>query len=110
MNTTLTNSFELINAADFQEKMKHPGCVVLDVRTPDEWHQYGYIFDARKVNIYDPAFTSEINKFDKNHSYLVYCLKGIRSEEACKIMANLGFAKLYNLDGGLEKWDGPLSK
>ena len=89
--------------------MKRPGFVILDVRTPDEWH-HGYIYDSRKVDIYHPEFENEIEKFDKKKDYLVYCLKGQRSAEACEIMARHGFKKLYNLEGGLLKWDGPLSE
>jgi rhodanese-related sulfurtransferase len=111
MTQTLNNQqlFQNINSSDFLEKMKHPGFVVLDVRTPDEWHA-GYIYDSRKLDIYHPDFEKEIQKFDKKKDYLVYCLKGIRSEEACKLMAKHGFNKLYNLQGGLEKWEGPLAK
>ncbi len=110
MNTTTAHKiFHNINAEEFQEKMKHPGFVVLDVRTPNEWH-HGYIYDSRKVDIYHPQFENEIEKFDKKKEYLVYCLKGQRSAEACEIMARHGFKKLYNLEGGLEKWSGPLAQ
>ncbi|MFM2225460.1 MAG: hypothetical protein RJA07_1662 [Bacteroidota bacterium] len=113
MNTnTITDKqfFTNITSEEFMEKMKHPGYMVLDVRTPNEWHQFGYIYDSRKIDIYHPEFENEIEKFDKKHDYLVYCLKGQRSIEACKIMAKHGFTKLYNLEGGLEKWQGPLAK
>ena len=109
-NTTNQKVYNNINCEDFLEKMKHPGFVVLDVRTPNEWHHHGYIYDSRKVDIYHPSFENEIAKFDKRHDYLVYCLKGQRSTEACEIMARHGFKKLYNLEGGLEKWHGPLAQ
>ncbi len=108
-NTTNKTAFNEIDSKEFQEKMKRPGFVILDVRTPDEWH-HGYIYDSRKVDIYHPEFENEIEKFDKKKDYLVYCLKGQRSAEACEIMARHGFKKLYNLEGGLLKWDGPLSE
>ena len=109
MTTSTTTNFKSISADEFKEKMKHPGYVVLDVRTPDEWH-HGYIYDSRKLDIYQPNFEKEIEKFDKKKDYLVYCLKGLRSAEACELMSRQGFTKLYNLEGGLLKWDGPLSK
>ncbi len=102
--------YETITAADFQEKMRHPGYVVIDVRTEPEWHSLGYIYDSRKLDVFNADFEKEVEKFDKRNAYLVYCLKGIRSVEACKIMAKHGFKKLYNLEGGLEKWEGPLAK
>jgi rhodanese-related sulfurtransferase len=107
--TTTEKEFQEITSEEFQEKMKHPGFVVLDVRTPDEW-LHGYIFDSRKLDIHHPNFEKEIEKFDKKKDYLVYCLKGQRSAEACKLLAKHGFKKLYNLEGGLLKWDGPLHK
>lgn len=37
------------------------------------------------------------------------CEKGMRSASACTLLAEHGFAPLYNLEGGLGAWPGPMA-
>jgi phage shock protein E len=73
--------------------------VILDVRTPEEWKD-GRIPGAVHINWRDRDFNEQVAKLDKSKKYLVYCLKGVRSQAAAERMATLGFTKLYNFTGG----------
>lgn len=82
--------------------------VVLDVRTPAEWSG-GIQRNAVKLNFLDGAeFMSGIEKLDKSKTYFIYCRSGNRSGQACQIMEAKGFAKTYNLLGGMMSWDGEI--
>ncbi|MCF7797745.1 MAG: sulfurtransferase [Lentisphaeria bacterium] len=35
---------------------------------------------------------------------VVYCHHGIRSVHVCHFLAQRGFERVYNLDGGIERW------
>lgn len=80
-----------------------PGFVLLDVRTPKEFDGER-IAGAVMVDYLSPSFRAEIAKFDRNGSYLLYCRTGHRTEEAAKVMRELGFRNVSVLAGGITKW------
>mgnify|MGYP006264303443 FL=1 len=47
-----------------------------------------------------------IDNLDKTKNYYVYCHSGVRSVQACQIMASFGFSNLFNLLGGISDWSG----
>lgn len=79
------------------------GCVVIDVRTPDEYAG-SHIPDAVNIDLSSPAFTELIGKLDRNGTYLVCCRLGGRGAKAARIMRQLGFTRVYNLSGGVDRW------
>jgi rhodanese-related sulfurtransferase len=48
----------------------------------------------------------ELEKLDKNKAYYIYCRTGSRSANTCELMKEIGFAKTYNLLGGITEWEG----
>lgn len=95
--------FEDIDAATFRSKMQADNTVILDVRTPGET-QEGMIENAVAIDFTAPDFLEKIGQLDKDKTYLVYCQSGGRSARACEKMSDLGFQKLYNLEGGYMVW------
>lgn len=77
--------------------------VILDVRTPQEV-MAEKIGEPINLDFYNPNFTQELDKLDKEKTYLVYCRSGSRSSSAMEIMKELGFKKVYNLSGGIMGW------
>ena len=77
---------------------------VIDVRTPEEF-QSGHIATARNINIYDVDFKAELEKLDKEKPVFVYCKVGGRSAKAAKILQELGFTDVYDLQGGMMAWE-----
>ncbi|MFA7319641.1 MAG: rhodanese-like domain-containing protein [Parcubacteria group bacterium] len=82
-----------------QEKKRDAKFSVIDVRTPEEFHE-GAIDGAKNINLYDPNFRTELDKLDKKVVYLIYCRSGARSKTALEIMRMLGFETVYELDNG----------
>ena len=76
---------------------------ILDVRTPGEWAE-GTIKDAIKINFFDADFDTQLDKLDKKKPVYVYCKSGRRSGKATTKMKELGFTKIYNLNGGMGAW------
>ncbi len=77
--------------------------VVLDVRTPEEIAE-GKLANALEIDYRSDSFVEECKRLDRNKSYLVYCRSGRRSSSAIEKMKELGFKKLYNLEGGYMAW------
>lgn len=78
--------------------------IILDVRTPQECAE-GILDNAQQLNVLNGRhFMNEIEAFDTEKSYFIYCKSGGRSAQACRLMEMKGFTKLYNLQGGYSKW------
>jgi thioredoxin len=81
-----------------------PKAQILDVRTPEEYASE-HIDNAINVNWLGDNFVSGAEKFDKTKPVFVYCKSGGRSAKASAKLAELGFKNIYNLDGGMMKWN-----
>ncbi len=87
-----------------QNNQNNPDFVIIDVRTPEEFASE-YIENALNIDYYSETFQDELNKLDKNKTYLVYCRSGSRSGNALTIMKELNFREAYNILGGIIRWD-----
>ena len=101
--------YENVSAQQFAELMKDKNTALIDVRSPGEFSS-GHIPGAKNINLMGANFAQQIEKLDKDKTYLVYCLSGGRSSSACGAMASKGHTKLYNLKGGISNWPGPVKK
>ncbi len=79
------------------------GLILLDVRTPEEFAQ-NRIAGAMLFDYRGPDFQEGLAQLDRSRTYLVYCRTGNRSSYAVRIMAEMGFAHVYDLDGGIVLW------
>jgi len=86
-----------------QDNQNNPDFIILDVRTPEEFAD-GHIENAINLDYYSETFGDELNKLDKNKTYLVYCRSGRRSRNALDIMEELNFREAYNMSGGIIEW------
>lgn len=77
--------------------------IIIDVRTPQEFANE-YIENAVNIDYYSEEFQNELNKLDKEKTYLIYCLSGNRSGKALSIMKELAFREVYNILGGIIQW------
>ena len=77
---------------------------LIDVRTPDEFASE-HIENAVNINWNGDNFIEKISKYDKSKPIFVYCKVGGRSQQAANKLAELGFKEIYNLEGGIMKWN-----
>lgn len=79
--------------------------VIIDARTELEYTYEGKLENAISLDFLKPRiFKREIQKYDKEKTYLVYCSVGRVSKFACELMIELGFNKVYEMAGGLKAW------
>jgi rhodanese-related sulfurtransferase len=100
-----TSQYELVDATTGHELTQESpdGVVILDVRTPEE-HSQARLEDSVLLDFYSQDFTSQLAKLDKEVPYFVYCRSGNRSAETVSLMKDLGFAEIYELEGGIQSW------
>ncbi|MEY2924434.1 MAG: thioredoxin [Bacteroidota bacterium] len=92
------------NAQQFEELLKAPSeKVLLDVRTPEEF-ALNHIPGANNLNVNASDFEEQIKTLDKSTEVFVYCKSGSRSSDAKKKLEKLGFARVYDLEGGILAW------
>ena len=91
-------------ASDLIEKHKgDANFIILDIRTPTEY-QRGHLKDAIMIDYYSNAFANDIDRLDREKTYLVYCRSGNRSARSLDLFKKLEFKKIYHLSPGIKGW------
>src|SRR5262245_6318894 len=75
-----------------------PDLQILDVRFAHE-HRLHHVAGA--VLIPTPELMDRIAELDARRPTLVYCEHGMRSLSACGVLAQAGFARIFNMAGGM---------
>lgn len=74
---------------------------LVDVRTPEEIAD-GKVQGALEMDFYDDQFEAQIKSLDPSKPTYLYCRSGNRSGKAGKMLIDLGFKQVYNMDGGYD--------
>ena len=77
---------------------------LVDVRTVEEFDE-GHLKNAQNICVTDADFEKSIVKLDKDKPVYLYCRSGVRSAKAAKIMKDLGFKEIYDMEGGYLNWE-----
>ncbi|MFV0566512.1 MAG: rhodanese-like domain-containing protein [Flavobacteriaceae bacterium] len=99
-----TQKIETIMPKAMHELMQNEKGLVIDVRTPTEY-QTGHLKNAVNIDFKSPDFVKNINKLNKTQPVYVYCRSGNRSGKSLAMFKAAGFSNVYNLDGGILKWE-----
>lgn len=100
-----SKAVQTVDVKTFAEKLKTTETPqLLDVRTPEEF-SVDRIGNAKNVNWNSSDFVAKAETYDKSKPIFVYCKAGGRSAQAADKLAELGFKEIYNLEGGIMKWN-----
>ena len=80
-----------------------PSFVLLDIRTPAEI-EAGHLPEAEHIDFHGGSFRDEIATRDREAIYVIYCRTANRSGQAFDMMAQMGFTKVYDVQGGISLW------
>jgi len=83
--------------------LMNAGALTIDVRDAAQFAA-GHIVDARNIAGADLAAQAESLKKHRDRPVLVYCESGVTAAAAARTLKSLGFAKAFNLRGGLQAW------
>ena len=90
-------------SALIQENQGNPDFIIIDIQTPGKF-AWEHIENATNLDYSSENFQDELDKLDKNKAYLIYCQNGAQSQSALDTMAELNFAEVYTISGGLDQW------
>ena len=104
------SQFVNMKASEAAKILKNnPEAVVLDIRTPKEYAE-GHIPDAINIDYKADSFESELEKLDRDTTYLMHCRSGRRSANSLEIFEKLGFRHVIHMDDGILGWQEDLVK
>ncbi len=76
---------------------------LLDVREPNE-HEFVSLPNSVHIPLRElPARIAELEPL-RDRETVVYCHHGVRSAHAIGYLRQLGFERLHNLAGGIDRW------
>lgn len=94
-----------IDPKEFSEKLQSENQPqLIDVRSPKEFSDQ-HLNNAVNINWNSDDFDQKVAELDKSKPIYVYCLSGGRSSSASKKLAEMGFKDIYEMKGGIVKWN-----
>ena len=101
---SVNDTIQIVTSEEMEELLKQDDVQLVDVRTVAEYKK-GSIAKAQNIDFLSDSFENDIILLDKTKPVIVFCQKGGRSARCAKKMKDLGFTKIYDLDGGYSKWE-----
>ena len=93
-----------------QEEIKK-GTVLIDIRRPDEWKQYGVIEGSHKITFFDAMGKYDVNAWmaqfaqivkDRNQPVILVCAHANRTKVVGKFLdEQVKMKNVYDLEGGI---------
>lgn len=93
--------FKNITAPELQAMLGEGQIRLVDVRTDAEVAR-GYIKGATKLPLH--LLPMRLNELERDAQVVFYCQMGGRSAQAAAFAAAQGYARVYNLQGGILAW------
>lgn len=103
IKTTTESQVKLVTAEEMQSILELQDAQLIDVRTPKE-HQDIRIANSQNIDFMSPTFDEDILKLNKEKPVILYCKGGNRSAKCAEKLKDAGFQKIYDLQGGISKW------
>lgn len=89
---------------EFEKQLATEGeRILLDVRTPGEFGER-HLAGALNIDYNGADYNSRIGNLDKTQPVYVYCLSGGRSAAAAQTLTEIGFTKVFEMNGGISRW------
>ena len=97
--------FKLLEYQSYKSHIENNSVQLFDVRTPEEYN-LGHINGAVNIDFKnEEIFYRSFEKLDKSKPVYLYCRSGNRSKKSADILIELGFSKVYDLNGGFIEWN-----
>ena len=77
---------------------------IIDLRSSDEY-AIGCIEDAVNLDYSSPDFLTALDELNREAAYLIYSHTDDVSGHVLDTMADSGFMEVYNMLGGMERWE-----
>lgn len=105
LKTLQSDKFEILEVSKYKEAIKGPKVQLVDVRTAKEYKRW-HIGKAINIDFFNTVdFQKSFEKLQKDKPVYLYCQSGNRSQKAARRLIQMGFEKIYDLKGGIIRWE-----
>lgn len=98
-----TDEVKVISVEEVREAMSDGQSQLIDVRTIEEFND-GHLKSAKNICVTDNDFQEKVANLNRDEPVYLYCRSGKRSARAGEILREMGFTEIYDMDGGILKW------
>lgn len=99
-----SDKFKILEVSEFKKAIKDPKVQLVDVRTAREYKKW-HIGKAINIDFFNKVnFQKSFEKLNKDKPVYLYCQSGNRSQKAARKLIEMGFEKIYDLRGGIIRW------
>ena len=99
-----TQVYEVLSYDDFKNQINNDNVLLFDIRTMDEFNS-GHLKGSINIDFYEEKlFDKFFKKVNKSKPIYIYCRSGNRSKKSSEKLKNLGFVKVFDLEGGYKNW------
>ena len=99
-----TQVYEVLSYDDFKNQINNDNVLLFDIRTMDEFNS-GHLKGSINIDFYEEKlFDKFFKKVNKSKPIYIYCRSGNRSKKSSEKLKNLGFFKVFDLEGGYKNW------
>lgn len=101
------SGYEDISNAQLQDMLDNESYQFIDVRTSSEFYEEripGFLINIDYYQLEDNL--DALDTLDKSIPVVIMCNSGNRSASASEIFVEEGFEVVYNLQNGIQGWDG----
>ena len=96
--------FKTLTPNEYEDKLKATeDKLIIDVRTKGEYKK-AHIKGAQNISYLGSTFAEKAAELDNSKLVFIYCETAHRSPLAARILSNLGFREIYDLQLGFENW------
>lgn len=97
-----TKGVNNISTSELKTQLNDKNKQYVDVRTPGEF-KGNHIKGFKNIPLQQLAQKAE-RELSKEKEVVVICQSGMRSQNASKVLKNLGFTNVTNVKGGMNAW------
>lgn len=101
---SVAEEVKVISVEEVREAMGNGEFQLIDVRTIEEFGE-GHLKNAKNICVTDDDFKEKVAKLNRDEPVYLYCRSGKRSARAGEILREMGFTEIYDMDGGILKWN-----
>ncbi len=99
------NTVKSIPPKEFAQKLESAkNAQLIDVRTAEEYASQ-HLDNSKNIDWNSGNFEQQVASLDKSKPVFVYCMVGGRSKKAADKLGELGFTEVYDMSGGIMKWN-----
>lgn len=94
-----------VSPGELQTKLGHSQLEIVDVRQKEEFTGELKHIPGSKLLTLETEFEVGVDQLDQNKTLVFVCRSGQRSARATMIAQAKGFRQVFNLEGGMLKWN-----